>query len=409
MTCLDDHMEHFIYLDNAATTRCCDEAVEEMMPFFTEEYASPMAQYRAGFEVNSALNEARKRAASLIGAERDEIIFTSSGTESNNLFLRGAVMAIKRGLIARPGGHRVTPQDGKITVITDSAEHASMLRTCADITEEFDDVRVITVPVDREGYIDEGAFEKALFCGPSIVSIMHVNNETGIINDIEKYCRMAHEAGALFHTDAVQSVPHIGVNVKKLNVDAISVSGHKLHGPKGSGFLYVKNPLRLVPQLTGGGQEKGFRSGTPDTAACVGLGKACEVLRSCGYDCNSAKESAEAFCEGLSRLLPEAIINKPKKRGYVPEIVSVSIPDGDALSFLPDLDMAGICCSAGAACSSGKEGISHVLKAMGMEPVLAKGTLRFSFSRYNSPQEAEKAAAIVSSVITANMKNRGIR
>ena len=406
-----------IYLDNAATTRICDEALQEMMPFLKEEYASPLGQYAPGFRANAALNTARQRVAALIGADVSEITFTSSATESNNLFLRGIIRKI---LV---GGANLTRNT--LCMLTQTTEHASVLGTCEDIVSEYDRVRLIKVPVDRNGHVDEAAYREALKERPDVVSIMHVNNETGAVNDIKRLCELAHEAGALFHTDAVQSVPHMRVDVKKLALDALTVSGHKLHGPKGSGFLYLRKGVIIKPLLTGGGQENGLRSGTPDVAACVGLGKACEVLADRLLPDESAALAADRFTEVIKEVLPHAIVNRPtgsdvsyydpdrdlceqSSKLYLREIVSVSIPGGDALSLIPDLDMAGICCSSGAACSAGKKGVSHVLTAMGLTESLAKGTLRFSFSYLNTAEEAGQAAEIVGRVVTKNLKNHGV-
>lgn len=394
-----------IYLDNAATTRICDEALEEMMPFLKEEYASPLGQYSLGFRANSALNTARGRVAALIGADVSEIIFTSCATESNNLFLRGLIRNLLNA--GTDSAHK------SISIVTQTTEHASVLNTCEDIAREYDRVRLIKVPVDRNGFVNEVAYREALKERPDVVSIMHVNNETGAVNDIKKLCGLAHEAGAIFHTDAVQSVPHMRVNVREIGVDALSVSGHKLHGPKGSGFLYLRKGVIIKPVLTGGGQENGLRSGTPDVVACVGLGKACEELFRHGSEDRTAARAASVFAAGLKEVLPAAVINRPGDStgdscNYLSEIVSVSIPGGDALSIIPDLDMAGVCCSSGAACSAGRKGVSHVLAAMGIGEGLAKGTLRFSFSRYNTEGEAAEAAVIVGRVVKKNLENHGI-
>ena len=394
-----------IYLDNAATTRICDEALEEMMPFLKEEFASPLGQYSLGFRANSALNTARGRVAALIGADVSEIIFTSCATESNNLFLRGLI----RNLL----NAGTDPAHKSISIVTQTTEHASVFNTCEDIAREYDRVRLIKVPVDRNGFVNEAAYREALKERPDVVSIMHVNNETGAVNDIKKLCGLAHEAGAIFHTDAVQSVPHMRVNVREIGVDALSVSGHKLHGPKGSGFLYLRKGVIIKPVLTGGGQEYGLRSGTPDVVACVGLGKACEELFRHGSEDRTAARAASVFAAGLKEVLPAAVINRPgdstgDSGNYLSEIVSVSIPGGDALSIIPDLDMAGVCCSSGAACSAGRKGVSHVLTAMGIGESLAKGTLRFSFSRYNTEEEAAEAAKIVGRVVRKNLENHGL-
>ena len=394
-----------IYLDNAATTRICDEALEEMMPFLKEEYASPLGQYSLGFRANSALNTARGRVAALIGADVSEIIFTSCATESNNLFMRGLI----RNLL----NAGTDPAHKSISIVTQTTEHASVLNTCEDIAREYDRVRLIKVPVDRNGFVNEAAYREALKERPDVVSIMHVNNETGAVIDIKKLCVLAHEAGAIFHTDAVQSVPHMRVNVREIGVDALSVSGHKLHGPKGSGFLYLRKGVIIKPVLTGGGQENGLRSGTPDVVACVGLGKACEELFRHGSEDRTAARAASVFAAGLKEVLPSAVINRPGDStgdtgNYLSEIVSVSIPGGDALSIIPDLDMAGVCCSSGAACSAGRKGVSHVLTAMGIGESLAKGTLRFSFSRYNTEEEAAEAAKIVGKVVRKNLENHGL-
>ncbi|MCR5431202.1 MAG: cysteine desulfurase [Lachnospiraceae bacterium] len=403
-------MNKTIYLDNAATTRICDEALEEMRIFLGDEFASPLGQYDPGFRANHALETARKRVAQLIGADPMEITFTSSGTESDNLFIRGSVYSRLREM----KNHEA--KDEEIVIVTSATEHAAVLKTCEDLADFFDKIRLIKVPVLSDGFLDEKAYAAALHEHPFLVSIMHVNNETGIVNDIKKYCEEAHRAGALFHTDAVQSVPHMRLNVKDIGADGLSASGHKLHGPKGSGFLYIKRGTPVCPIITGGGQEREMRSGTPGVGAAAGLGRACEVLAERGYEDDTAAEAAKLFESKIRELMPFARINRPGgaaakevsgKIKYIREIVSVSIPGGESLSLLPDLDMAGVCCSAGAACSAGKEGVSHVLKAMGMDDEISKGTLRFSFSRYNTCEEAAEAADLVSGVIIKNLRNHG--
>ncbi len=373
-----------IYLDANATTPLLPEVLDAMLPWLREGFHNPNASYRGAKEARKAIEEAREKVAALIGAEPDEIVFTGGGTESTNAALKWLAR-----LVGRKSGR----------VITSAIEHSAVLKPC----ETFGQVGypLVRVGVDAGGRLDVEAFRAACEAareGGGFASIMWANNETGVIQPVEEACAIAKENGLGFHTDAIQAVGKIAVDVREAPVDFLSLSAHKFHGPKGAGALYIRSGCRFEPLLRGGGQEKDRRSGTENTAGIVGLGKAAEL---------AAARLATGEHPGALRNAFEAKV--------VGEVSGVTV-NGDLLHRLPGtshlsfagceaagllilLDEMGVACSAGSACMTGKQQPSHVQKAMGFSDAKAKSSLRFGFSCLNTMEEATAAAAAVKKAV----------
>ncbi|MFN0079945.1 MAG: cysteine desulfurase family protein [Prosthecobacter sp.] len=372
-----------IYLDSAATTPTDPAVVEAMLPFLREHFANPSASYAAARTVRKAVQTAREQVATLIGAEADEIIFTSCGTESINT----AIASVRA----------LWPE--KADLITTSTEHAATLEAAK--RWEAQGGHVIRVPVSRDGLVDLDQLRALLRPGhAALVSNLWANNETGVIAPMHEIVEIAHAAGALVHADAVQAVGKIDIDVQSVQVDFLSLSGHKFHAPKGIGALFVSQRVRFAPLLVGGGQENGRRSGTENVPGIVALGTAASL---CGqHDLAALRDDFE---QRLMSALPDSIIHGARAP-RLPNITSICLPGIDAAGMLILLDKAGIACSAGSACHSAALHPSHVLEAMGFEAAHAASTLRFSFSRFNTKTEAEAAA---DAVIDATHKMRAER
>jgi len=361
-----------IYLDHNATTPLAPEAWEAMRPFLTENWANPSSGYRFARRAREAVQLARSQVAALIGAEADEIVFTSGGTESSHAAIHSAIAL----------------HPDRRHLVTCTTEHDATLRPYDEFAARGYDVSIL--PVDAEGRIDMAAYEAVLRPGQTaLVSLMWANNETGLIHPIDQAAAMAHERGILFHTDAVQAVGKVPIDFSQSRVHYASMSGHKLHAPKGVGVLYVKNTARFQASQLGGGQEAGRRSGTENTAGIVGMGAAAAWLA------RAAKESVGAMRDAFeSRVLAE--ISGVTVNGDLAHRLSntshLSFDQCDAAGLLILLDEAGVACSAGSACMTGKQRPSHVQLAMGIPEARAKSSLRISFSRLNTMEEAVAAA-----------------
>lgn len=369
-----------IYLDNNATTRVDPAVVEEMLPWLSENYGNPSSGYRFGKKVNDALELARERVAALIGCEPGEVLFTSCGTESTNAAIHSALG------MDRDRQH----------IVTTRVEHSATLKTCELLAKRGHPVTWLGV--NSDGQIDLAELERAITDETALVSIMWANNETGVTFPIEKIADIVREKGAVFHTDAVQTVGKIPFALRDMKVNFLSLSGHKLHAPKGVGVLYVNRRMKFVPFVTGGGQEGGRRAGTPNTASIIALGKACEIAaQQIAHEATAVKKMRDDFENGiLARVEGVRINGDPANR--LPNTTSLAFTGVESEAMLMLLDQRGICCSAGSACTTGQHEPSHVLRAMGYDDTRARGSLRFSFGRFNTDADVARALEIVPEV-----------
>ncbi|WP_174590902.1 cysteine desulfurase NifS [Methanocella conradii] len=360
-----------VYLDNSATTRVSQEVLDAMLPFFTEMYGNPSSLHTMGQEANAAVQKAREQVARAIGADAEEIIFTSCGTEADNLALVGTAYANRK-----KGNH----------IITSSIEHPAILRTCEFLEKEG--FRVTYLPVDRYGMVSPADVEAAIRPETTLISVMAVNNEIGTIQPVREIGRIAKEHNVYFHTDAVQAVGKVPINVKKDDIDMLSLSGHKIHAPKGVGALYVKKGTRIQALIHGGGQERNMKSGTENVPGIVGLGQACEAaIRD--FDKNTAHMTKlrDKLIEGLLKIDRVRLNGHPTIRSPNNVNVSFSFIEGESLVLF--LDMAGIEASTGSACSSKNLKASHVLLACGLPPEEAHGSLRLTNCAFNTEDEID--------------------
>jgi cysteine desulfurase len=360
-----------IYFDNNATTRVADEVMEEMKPFFCEFYGNPSSMHTFGGQVGRYIRQAREQVASLLGCDPSEVIFTAGGTESDNTVIRGALSAV--------------PNRRK--VITTRVEHPAVLSVCRDL--ENHGYRVVELGVDKSGRLDLAELEDQLDDDTAIVTIMYANNETGVIFPIGKIAEMAASKGIVFHTDAVQAMGKIPMNLSRSSIDLLSLSGHKLHGPKGVGALYVRKGTRLAPFILGGHQEGGRRAGTENVPGIVGLGKACELAgKNIKEENSKVKYLRDKLENALLAKCPDSRLNGDKKN-RLPNTSNISFEYIEGEAILLMLDKYGICASSGSACTSGSLEPSHVLRAMGVPFTAAHGSIRFSLSRYNTEEEVD--------------------
>jgi cysteine desulfurase len=371
-----------IYLDNNATTRIAPEVLEEMTPYLTNFYGNPSSMHTFGGQLHRKIEEAREKVAHLLNADPSEIIFTSCGTESDNTAIMSAVET----------------QPRKKHIITTRVEHPAVLNFCQHLGRKG--YRITYLPVNRQGRLDLDALFKAADEDTALVTIMYANNETGVIFPIHEIGEKLREMGILFHTDAVQAVGKLQVDMKKLPVDMLSLSGHKLHAPKGVGALYIRKGTRFSPFIIGGHQEKGRRAGTENVASIIGLGKACELSNT-----HHREESfhLKALCEKLEnvlvRLCPDARVNGDIGN-RLPNTTNLSFEYVEGEAILLRLNEHGICASSGSACSSGSLEPSHVLRAMGIPFTAVHGSIRFSLSRYNTEKEIDRVIEIMPGIIS---------
>jgi cysteine desulfurase len=369
-----------IYLDNAATTRVAKEVAEAMRPFLHEDYGNPSSIYSLAGRSASALESARRALADYIGASPDEIIFTGGGSEADNLAVKGTMWK-------KPDGH----------MITSAIEHHAVLHACRSLQDQGYDLTVL--PVDSNGLVDPEDVRKALRPDTRLVTIMHSNNEVGTIEPIEQIADIAREAGAKMHTDAVQSLGKVSLNVTELGVDMMAFSAHKIHGPKGVGALYVRKGFRPVPLIDGGAQERRLRAGTENVPGIVGFGRAVELLAEGG---EQAVERMRGLCdrliEGIMASIPDVILTgHPEKR--LRNLASFCVRYIEGEGILLSLDMQDIAASSGSACTSGSLDPSHVLLAMGYPHEIAHGSLRLSLSRYTTEEEIDRVLEVLPPIV----------
>jgi cysteine desulfurase len=378
-----------IYMDNNATTRVAPEVVEAMMPFLTESYGNPSSMHTFGGQVGQAVKEARVKVAALLGADPGEITFTSCGTESDSTAILSAL--------------RNDPE--KRHIVTTRVEHPAVKNLCENLeTVTGHKYRVTRLKVDAEGMLDMAEYQAALTEDTAIVSVMWANNETGVIFPVAEMARMAKERGILFHTDAVQAVGKIDIDLKSLDVDFLSLSGHKLHAPKGVGVLYIKRGTLFVPFMMGGHQEHGRRGGTENVASIVALGRACELAAEKMIEENSrVKQLRDRLEERLLAAIPKSMLNGHKTE-RLPNTANISFEFVEGEAILLHMNQHGICASSGSACTSGSLEPSHVLRAMGVPFTAAHGSIRFSLSVYNSVEEVDLVIAKMPAIIDSLRK-----
>lgn len=360
------------YFDNSATTRVKDEVFKEMIPYLSIEYGNPSSLYSIGRSAKRAISEARRRVASLINCSPEEIYFTSCGSESDNTALKGIAYANKE-----KGNH----------IITSKIEHPAILNSCKNL--ENKGFKISYIDVDKDGMLNLKKLESEITDQTILISIMYANNEIGTIEPIKEIAQIAHSHGIIFHTDAVQAVGNIPIDVKKMNIDMLSLSGHKLYAPKGIGALYVKSGIEFERFMDGGHQEKNKRSGTENVAEIVALGKACQIAEKNIEQYQQKLKKLRDYClKKIQEKIPDIHINGTMER-RLPGNINISFKDLNSGELLLRLDEVGICASGGSACSSKEASPSHVLTAIGLPSELSKGALRLTFGDYNSIEEVD--------------------
>jgi len=360
-----------VYVDNNATTKVAPEVLEEMMPYFSELYGNPSSMHFFGGQVQKKVNEAREKVSDLLGADPSEIVFTSCGTESDNAAILGTLDSYPE----------------KRHFLTTRVEHPAVNNLSSYLGRKG--YRVTELSVDREGRLDLDELKESITEGTALVSIMYANNETGVIFPVEESGEIVKARGIPFHTDAVQTVGKIPLNMKRSTVDMLSISGHKLHAPKGIGVLYIRKGTKFSPFLIGGHQEKGRRGGTENVPYIIGLGKACELAKKNLDEENTRVKALRDYLEAkILEKVPNTLVNGDRKN-RLPNTVSVSFEYVEGESILLLLSDLGICASSGSACTSGSLEPSHVLRAMGVPFTAAHGSIRFSLSVYNTKGEMD--------------------
>ena len=369
-----------IYLDNAASTQIHEDVLNSMLPYLKEQYGNPSSIHRYGRLAHKAIEKARKQIASLINAEPSEILLTSGGTESNNTALRGIAMKNISGQI-----------------ITSSIEHDAILEPCKKLEQNGFDVDYL--PVNKFGMVDSSVLKSHISDKTILVSIMFGNNEVGTIQLISELSKTCNENNIPFHTDAVQAVGKIPLDVKKLGIDLLSISSHKLYGPKGIGALYIKNGIDIDPVILGGGQERGLRSGTENVANIVGFGKACEIAKNnLNENITQMKKLRDNLVEKVLNEIPEVVLNgHPQSR--LPNNAHFTFLGVNGEDLIIKLDEYGIAASTGSACSVNTQKASHVLQAMGFSLEQITGSLRLTIGIFNDQKEIDQTVSILKKVV----------
>lgn len=377
--------DKIVYMDNNATTRIAPEVLDAMLPYLSDFYGNPSSMYNFGGQVGLAIKEARSKVAQFLGAEEEEITFTSCGTESDSTALLSAI--------------RANPE--KRHIITTRVEHPAVKTLCEHLeTVTGHRYSITRLKVDSEGMLDLDEYRDALTDNTAIVSVMWANNETGVIFPVEEMAQMAKDRGILFHTDAVQAVGKVAIDLRNSAIDFLSLSGHKLHAPKGVGVLYVRRGTPFVPFLAGGHQEKGRRGGTENVASIVGLGAACDLAaKHIDEENHRVRALRDKLEEGLLASVPRCRLNGNKEH-RLPNTTNISFEYVEGEAILLHMNRFNICASSGSACTSGSLEPSHVLRAMGVPFTAAHGSIRFSLSSYNSEADVDfvldKMPAIIS-------------
>ncbi|MEM7554841.1 MAG: cysteine desulfurase NifS [Cyanobacteria bacterium P01_A01_bin.84] len=370
-----------IYLDNNATTKVDPASVSAMIPYLTDYYGNPSSMHSFGGQVSKAVKEAREKVAVLLGANESEIVFTSGGTEGDNAAIRAALQA----------------QPQKRHIITTQVEHPAVLNVCKQLQHQGYEVTYLSV--DRRGQLDLHELEAALTGNTALVTIMYANNETGVVFPIEEIGKLVKEYGAIFHVDAVQAVGKIPMDMNSSTIDILTMSGHKIHAPKGIGAMYVRRGVRFRPLLVGGGQERGRRGGTPNVPGIVALGKAAE-LELLHLEEATARERKlrDRLEKTILELIPECEVNGGGTE-RLPNTTNIGFKyiEGEAILLL--LNQEGICASSGSACSSGSLEPSHVLRSMGLPYTILHGSIRFSLCRYTTSSEIDKVIEVLPGII----------
>ena len=378
-----------IYLDHAATTPVRPEVMEAMTPYFTARFGNPSSVHRFGREARVALDEARERVAHCLGAHADEVVFTSCGTESDNLAIVGAWRAQRR--------------KGRSTVATTPIEHKAVLAVAPSAARWCATERLLNV--DADGVVDLAAYDRALDASTAIVSVMWVNNEIGVVQDVPTLAARARAAGAIFHTDGVQAFGKVAVDARTQPFDLFALSGHKIGAPKGVGALYVRRGTPLEPLMHGGAQDRGRRPGTENVAMAVGLAVAAELaVREREAEGTRLARLRETMEQMLRTRVPDAVIHAAGAASRAPHIVNVSVPGTDSESMLMALDLRGIAASGGSACQSGSVTPSHVLQALGVRTDIATAAVRFSLGHDTTEQDVARAVDVFA---TLAQKARG--
>jgi cysteine desulfurase len=374
-----------IYLDNAASTPVADEVIAELLPYMKQQYGNPSSIHKLGRETARAIQLARKRVAGMIGASHHEITFTSGGTEADNLALKGAAL------------HAKSKAAEKNRIITSSIEHDAVLEPCRVL--ECIGFSVTYLTVTSNGLIRPSELKNAISDDVSLVSIMLANNEVGTVQPIKELAEIAHQAGALFHTDAVQAAGKIPINAKSLGVDMMSMSSHKINGPKGVGALYVRSGLEIVPIMHGGGQESELRSGTENVPGIAGFGKACELAatRMSQYQ-EQVSNLRDYLIEKVVKEIPHSRLNGSRK-DRIPNNTHFTFFGVNGEDLIIKLDENGIAASTGSACSVKKQKPSHVLRAMGFSYEEITGSLRLSLGMQNTKEEIDRTVCVLSGVV----------
>ena len=375
-------MNERIYLDNSATTQVDERVIEAMLPCFRQRYGNASSVHLFGQEARRVVDDARRSVAALIGADTRDVVFTSGGTESDNWALWGAWRAAG----GQPGAHFITTR----------IEHPAILSTCRAM--EAVGAEITYVPADASGKVEPAAIEEAMRNTTLLVSVMHANNETGVIQPIREISEIARHRGVRFHVDAVQSVGKIPVNVEDIGVDLLSLSGHKFHGPKGIGVLYIRKGTKLASYITGGSQERKRRAGTENVPAIAGFGEAARIA---AKHLTETTERIGRLRDRLERHILEKIDGARVNGGgaRLPNISNVSFDRLEGEAAVIALDLENVAVSTGSACASGSLDPSHVLTAMGLRPEVVQGSLRFSLSRLNTETEIDRALEILEAVI----------